>query len=219
MYPYLTSEMVPNFAFALRTHAARIVDECAPHLRGDFPPFGQFDFQIGSDQNVSIIIMRFKDSGIPAGGEMERDEFTRLKSLASTARTYADLKSKTGLAACFSWDCFLLVLNVVNGTIDWEVAQVDLTEWLNDAPLERALRLNIARVRAATPAPPQNSLSRVQSAMWVLECDETCVQGTAFDLDPYGIVTNEHVVNNATGMVAFRAQTPTLRYPQLVAGF
>ncbi len=90
MYPYLTSEMVPNFAFALRTHAARIVDECAPHLRGDFPPFGQFDFQIGSDQNVSIIIMRFKDSGIPAGGEMERDEFTRLKSLASTARTYAD---------------------------------------------------------------------------------------------------------------------------------
>lgn len=214
LYPiYPTSEMVPNLAFALQTCAARTVDECVPHLRGDFPPFGQFDFQIGFDQDVSIIAMGFKASGVPVVGEMERREFTRLKSLAGAARTYDDLKSRTELVGYFGWDQFLLVFDIVNGAINWDVAQVELMAWLNDAPLERALRLNIARVQAAIPTPPRYSLSRLQSAMWVLECDETFKQGTAFDLESYGTVTNEHVIRDVTAMFAFRAQAPTFRYP------
>lgn len=212
MYPYAVSAMIPNFAFALGEFSAGVVEESLPHLKGDLPTFGQFDFAVGSDDEASIVAMRFKGSGLPRGGRMVDKEFNQLKLLAGPARICAELSIKPELREYFGWDRFLLVLDVVNGEVDWHVAQREMLAWLADAPLDRAQLLNTRRVQSAIPRPPQYCLSRMQAAMWVLECEDSNTQGTAFDLDPYGVVTNEHVVRGATGMIAFRALEPTIRY-------
>ena len=88
-----------------------------------------------------------------------------------------------------------------------------MMNWLNDEPLNRANRLNSLRVQAAIPQPPQFSFRAVQSAMWVLECEESYIQGTAFDLEPFGVITNHHVIQNTKSMNAFRALSPNEKYP------
>lgn len=212
MYPYQTSKMIPDFAFALRNVAAGAVEECLPHLRGDFAPFGQFNFDIGFDQDIAVVTMRFKESGIPAGGKMKDEDFSRLKVIIGEARSYSDLKSIQDLDKYFGWDRFLLALQVDDQTVDWHIAEQEVVKWLNDTPLSRAEQFNLSRIQSVLPKPPQYSLGQVQSAMWVLECDKTLIQGTAFDLDHYGTVTNDHVVREVSEVIAFRAQSPTLRH-------
>ncbi len=64
-------------------------------------------------------------------------------------------------------------------------------------------------------------LGRVMSALWVLECEEHTVQGTAFSLADGRVVTCEHVVcehvtgerSPCTKMTAFRATDTQKRYP------
>ncbi len=51
---------------------------------------------------------------------------------------------------------------------------------------------------------------RITDALWVLECDETSTQGTAFFLKNVGLVTCEHVVHKPT--VAFKASDPLARF-------
>lgn len=63
------------------------------------------------------------------------------------------------------------------------------------------------------PVTPSDVL-RIQDALWVLECEETSSQGTAFALRGYGLVTCEHVLGTQTH--AFRPDNPTLKYPVTV---
>lgn len=82
--------------------------------------------------------------------------------------------------------------------------------WLNRVVVPKALELNRERVLAAVPTPPQLDYARVSAAMWVLECEEQSIQGTAVDLAGVGLVTCEHVLGPTT--MAFRAGAPTRRY-------
>ena len=213
MYPYKTADMIPNFAFALAKYAAAKIEEQLPHLQADFPAFGQFDFSIGFDDQIAIVTLAFKASGIPSGGTMDASEFARLKALAGANRSYASLNHSPDLIGKFGWDRLMVVLDVKDGAADWELAQEAVVDWLNNEPLPRANRQNLMRVQAAIPLPPQYSLSVVTAAMWVLECEETCVQGTAFDVHPYGVLTNHHVVAGTTSMLAFRAHEPARKLP------
>ena len=51
---------------------------------------------------------------------------------------------------------------------------------------------------------------RITDALWVLECEETSTQGTAFFLKDVGLVTCEHVVHKPT--VTFKASDPLAKY-------
>jgi RNA-directed DNA polymerase len=51
----------------------------------------------------------------------------------------------------------------------------------------------------------------VHSALWVLECEETAFQGSAFALSGVGLVTCEHVLGPATR--AFRISRPDDKFP------
>ena len=50
--------------------------------------------------------------------------------------------------------------------------------------------------------------------MWVLECEETNVQGTGFFLQGFGLITCAHVLGTKTQ--AFHASNPYQRYPVTV---
>lgn len=55
----------------------------------------------------------------------------------------------------------------------------------------------VISVNSESPTPPARATTvfdNVRQAMWVLECDEQCSQGTAFALKDYGLVTCEHVL-------------------------
>ena len=62
-----------------------------------------------------------------------------------------------------------------------------------------------------TPEALRFSLEAIYQSMWVLECDETCRQGTAFALAGVGLVTCHHVLG--PGTVAFKASNVLRKYP------
>lgn len=69
------------------------------------------------------------------------------------------------------------------------------------------------RVKRGLPRPPQYSMADILSSMWIIECSEACIQGTAFDLKGYGTITANHVVNNTYELRAFRANDTARSYP------
>jgi S1-C subfamily serine protease len=56
------------------------------------------------------------------------------------------------------------------------------------------------------PEPPNFDVAAILGAMWVLECDAACIQGTAFALSDVGLVTCAHVLGADTH--AFRFDKP-----------
>lgn len=212
MYPYPTKELVPNLAFAIMGHLAKITTEQVPELKPDLPSFTNCNFKIGVDDEVCIATIEFKESGILAGGAMDDLEFAQLKAMIKNNRRFVELKTIGELAASYDWNKLVIAVNVQNDAIDWHLVAEDLMNWANAIALPRAQKINEKRVRMALPTPPQYSLASVQAAMWVLECDESFQQGTAFDLVGYGTVTNAHVVEGTTNLLAFRADQPTEKF-------
>ncbi len=51
----------------------------------------------------------------------------------------------------------------------------------------------------------------LRRACWILECEESCRQGSAFSLEGVGLVTCQHVLGTKT--VAFRPESPSQRFP------
>lgn len=68
----------------------------------------------------------------------------------------------------------------------------------------------VFRVLRAVPIPPQYNISEISSSLWILECEQTCKQGTGFELQGYGIVTCSHVLGTDTK--AFKADNPNSKY-------
>jgi hypothetical protein len=72
-------------------------------------------------------------------------------------------------------------------------------------------------VASQTPTrPPSFDTERIIEALWVLECDETSRQGTAFELTDYGLITCDHVLGENTH--AFRHDAPHKKYPVTIIG-
>ena len=212
MYPYPIKDIVPNLAFAIMGELERIAKH-VPELKPDLPNSSSSNFSIGVDDDVCIATVEFKESGMPAGGIMDAAECSRLKSAIGGKRRFADVSELEGLASSFDWNKFFVAIDVEKDVIDWHLVAEDLKNWALKYPLARALQINEKRARMALPVPPLYSLTSVQAAMWVLECKESCQQGTAFDLAGYGTVTNAHVVAGTTSLKAFRAERPTEKLP------
>lgn len=212
MSPNLVKPKVSGFIWQLTGFAAHAIENQVAFLKGDFPNFGHFDFAIGTDDEIALVWIKFRDVGIVAGGNMPDTEFKLLKDAVGTARAYEDLRLRPELTDYFAWNQFLVALDINDGFVDWHSAEAAVVAWLKDVPLQRALDHNLKRVQAAIPSPPQYDLKRVQDALWVLECEDVCTQGTAFDLGSY-VVTNHHVVDGTKAMMAFRASEPSRKFP------
>lgn len=212
MSPYPIKDLAPNLAFAIMGEMAKMTTEQVPELKPDLPSFTSCNFNIGVDDAICIAKVEFKESGIPAGGTMEAADFAQLKATIGSKRRYGELSSIPQLSGSFDWNKLVIAVAVQNEAIDWHLVAEDLVSWANAVPLPRAQRINERRVRMALPSPPQYSLASVQAAMWVLECEESCQQGTAFDLVGYGTITNAHVVDGTTKLQAFRDDKLTEKF-------
>jgi S1-C subfamily serine protease len=78
--------------------------------------------------------------------------------------------------------------------------------WLNSQVLPEVLQRNNARHHRAAPPPPRLDVSALESSLWILECEQSTRQGTAFALEGVGLVTCEHVLGPETH--AFQKASP-----------
>jgi hypothetical protein len=212
MYQYKLSELIPKFVFSLGSTCEQAIEECAPHMKIDFPNFSNSNFSVGYDETVCIITVEFKSHGIPIGGKMDDVIFKEFRDKIGIKRTFRELLTIPSLDSEFSYNKFILALDVNEDWVDWHAAQKFCMEWLNTLPLQRAYKHNSDRVLQAIPKPPQFMFSAIHGALWVLECEEGFVQGTGFDLQGVGTVTNHHVVNPSKKLMAFRADAPSRKY-------
>ncbi|MBK9002190.1 MAG: trypsin-like peptidase domain-containing protein [Myxococcales bacterium] len=93
----------------------------------------------------------------------------------------------------------------------WDDIATQLAAYLDLLLLPALREVHSWRFAQALPKPVPYDLANVTPSLWVLECEETSTQGTAFALEGSGLVTCEHVVGTATK--AFQASAPTKRYP------
>lgn len=123
----------------------------------------------------------------------------------------ADWHSHFG-SAWFGQDRFTYIRskqNTPKETDWWGHIATQLAVYLNIFLLPQLQQIHHARVVRVAPA--SYDLGAITRSLWVLECEETCFQGTAFMLDNIGLITCDHVLGSATH--AFQAATPTKKYP------
>jgi hypothetical protein len=89
-----------------------------------------------------------------------------------------------------------------------------LRAWLDKYVIGHVMELNRRRVLRAIPSAISLDLPAITGALWILESEGECVQGTAFALRDVGLVTCEHVL--ARDLVAFRAEPNAPRFPVTV---
>jgi len=82
---------------------------------------------------------------------------------------------------------------------------------LNDFVVPEVLKRNMARTIRAIPELPQIDRAKILQSLWVLECEERMMQGTAFHLQGIGLITCDHVLGTQTH--AFKPQSYLDRYP------
>lgn len=216
MHPFSTKNIIPNLPFAIMHSLAQMVLEQVPELKPDLPSFTHCNSKIGIDDSVCIAIIEFKESGIPEIGLIDANDFSHLKAIIGDCRRYAELSSLDGIVSFFDWNKLIIAVDVASEAIDWDLVTEDFVSWANSHPLPRAQKINKNRVLRAIPTPPIYSLTDVQSAMWVVECEESCIQGTAFDLANYGTIANAHVVGKMTAPYAFKANNTSTKFKAVI---
>ena len=99
---------------------------------------------------------------------------------------------------------------VVKGKIDY----LKMIRGEDDGIVRRFLGIYADLNPKFVPRPVTNHpahLAQVFDSVWVLECEDTYFQGTAFALADVGLITCEHVLGKATH--AYKADRPDERFP------
>jgi Trypsin-like peptidase domain len=140
--------------------------------------------------------------------DADLDELTA-KILPFIPRNHQELFGLLG-SDWFAFDRFTYVGPYSNSLACWPDAVEHLNDWFYTFVFPEVLKRNQSRVLRAIPKPPQFSFERMQHALWILECDEEMIQGTAFNLTGVGLVSCNHVLGSAT--YAFRAHDCSRKY-------
>jgi len=82
--------------------------------------------------------------------------------------------------------------------------------WLNTYVIPQLDDINKKRVLRAIPTPPEYDIKSIFQSMWVLECENELIQGTAFEISEKTFVTCAHVLGSNTK--AFRYDEPSKKY-------
>jgi hypothetical protein len=188
----------------------KTVREQSPDLENDFPFKSGVNAQACFDDSWFAIFVE-DAPGCRTCGTMSEQEIAELKSRICPfqLRTHSQLRELLG-PTWFSSNKFSYV-GPWNGTSAcWPDLNRHLIDWLNEMVLPDVLKRNMTRILRAIPQPPQLNSSAIMDALWVLECEQSCKQGTAFSLLGVGLVTCQHALGPETK--AFRHQSPTSKF-------
>lgn len=197
------------------THAAReVVQQAVPDLADLFPMTRHVRFQAHFDPAGWFVLRLIFEHGLSAlvGPTMDEADRAFVKAklepfVVRAPEAVFDLLGPDWFAA----DRFTYSGPCSGRRVSWWHIRHFLLWWLDAVTGPAVLEYNRRRVLRAVPPPPNYDLARLYAALWVLECEEDCVQGTAFSLDGSGLVTCAHSLGSATQ--AFRASDPSRKWP------
>lgn len=141
--------------------------------------------------------------------ELEINEIDSL-SLPATARPFSELLERLG-EKWENFDTFTYVGPTRLGKMASEHVKDNFCSWLEQIVLPSVTNKNVARVLRVIPPPPQYDVAKLLKSVWVLECEESFRQGTAFELESVGLITCQHVLGPKTH--AFRADDAAAKFP------
>lgn len=156
-----------------------------------------------NDHLVIAKISNRLDSGMPTVGVLKKEDLDYLDAritLAPGEKSYLNLCSLLG-KKWVSSNTFTFIGAYRNLHISSYELLSQLTEWLNHYVITEVLAKNRARIARVIPNPPQydiNTVKKIQDAIWILECEDAVIQGTAFYLNDTGFVTCQHVLGKNT---------------------
>lgn len=199
-----TLQMMPtsvDVAFSLN----RAIAEKLPHFI-DLTPFRtSYDATVG--KIGSLYIYRIEDT---AGRSQ-----TNVRGLSDDERAFltsieTDLSKASGPALYevlgpkwIAWNKFTYV-----GQLSWmhELPKhmgPQLFKWADTVLIPSLVMINQHRAKLSSPAILSLNRPHIMAALWILESEKECIQGTAFCLEGVGVVTAAHVL--AEDSLAFQA--------------
>ncbi|MEX0753459.1 MAG: serine protease [Xanthobacteraceae bacterium] len=201
-----------NLGFAIGGLAASLVEQRLPDIRGDFPNYRIWDCEQLVIGNALIVKFECKPAQIPSVGLLAREAANEILSAAGRSRAYSELLRVTALQKYFSREKFIFIVDLKDGGFEWDIAGRFIAQWIDDKAVSYALSLNQMRISRAIPTPPQYSQQEIFQALWILECEDSMSQGSAFSLDSVGLVTCEHVISETKALRVFHASTPQTKF-------
>lgn len=209
----LSNGPLADIGFAIANTATEMAHQQLSDLAELFPLKVNWELQGHLDEDWLVVrITERHGRGVPAIGELKPAEleFIKNKIIPFEVMRHADLFNLLG-SEWFSFRRFTYVGPYKDSYACWPDLNQHLVDWLNHLVLPEVLRRNETRVLRAIPKPPQFDLKKIHSACWVLECEESANQGTAFYMDGIGLITCHHVLGPKT--VAFTPDDITKKYP------
>jgi hypothetical protein len=212
----LSNGPLADIGFAIANTTTEVANQQVADLAELFPLKSNWELQGHIDEEWLIIrITERYGSGIPAVGELKGGEldYIKRKILPFKPRPHSALFALLGFG-WFSFQRFTYVGPYRDSHACWPDLNQHLIDWLNHIVLPEVLRRNETRILRAIPKPPQFNLEIIRSACWILECEESSTQGTAFYLKGTGLISCQHVLGPKT--VAFHPDNISKQYPVTV---
>lgn len=207
-------DVAMSIAIAIRNEAQRLVRVCTPDLEQSFPFSHNFHFNAHFEENgwFGLRLIFIPGLSMMVGPSMDATDAALLKACVEPYkfRPPAEIRKALG-KSWYDQDRFTYVGPIEGANVSWSDICAQLLSWLNEDALPNVLSLNAIRVQRAVPKPPSYDIGFLSQALWVLECEHSCTQGTAFALSGVGLVTCNHVLGSQT--VAFRYDNPSKKYP------
>ena len=212
----LSNGPLADIGFAIANTITEVANQQLSDLAELFPFKGNWELQGHIDESCLVVrITERYGTGVPAIGELQDEELCILKSkaLPFMPRTHSELFSLLE-SDWFSFRRFTYIGPYRDSYACWPDLNQNLIDWLNHLVLPEVLKRNESRILRAIPKPPQFNLEAIRSSCWILECDESMSQGTAFYLNGTGFVSCQHVLGPKT--IAFHSDDITTKYPVTV---
>ncbi|TAJ37856.1 MAG: serine protease [Reyranella sp.] len=209
-------QIAVRFGWRIAEVARVLIAEKCPDLADAFPFDHQFqgEAEVDSDGWIAIRIRWQPGRQTPMAGAFSNEDSALLhEHLELFNLPFLDQLAKKLGPNWLGPEVFTYVGPISNDCLVWPHLYLYLTSWL-DLVAERALELNRQRVLRAIPSPPSYNLAKLFPALWILECEETNIQGTAFALADVGLVTCHHSLGASTR--AFQYDAPNQKYSIVV---
>jgi len=209
----LSNAPLADIGFAIANTITEVANQQLPDLAELFPFKGNWELQghIDKDWLVVRITERYS-AGVPAIGELKDEEISLIKSkiLPFEPKRHSELFHLLG-PDWFSFRRFTYVGPYQDSYACWPDLNQNLIDWLNHLVLPEVLKRNESRILRAIPKPPQFNFEAIRNSCWVLECEESMLQGTAFYLTGISLVSCQHVLGPKP--VAFHPDNISKKYP------
>ncbi|MFD1159333.1 S1 family peptidase [Roseovarius aestuarii] len=202
-----------HVAQALANHPRTLLEEHAPSLVGlsDLRAQIHHVFYLHSEREFLVKVryspeLQIHTGGNAKGGELEffSKNFERLRASTKNGLVVSPQDGLTDAST------MTFIGQRDSNFADWGSMQKAAAFWLNEYCVPHLLKQNRERVQLALPQPPIFQIQDISRSLWVLECEESSTQGTAFHLSGVGLITCAHSIGPKTR--AFRHDSPSERF-------